>query len=525
MSQKTPTRGLNGVGGGSKTPGSGGRSGSRSQTKKPRVFGTRLSVSANNLSGASGLNSSHSSSRARRNITPSRSQAGASASQRTPGKLGGDRFCANRSASAQEIARLELSRNASSGTCKSAPSSPSKAEASAVLRELLDGSAAGSKILGFQVGQAPAPPPGFTNANAALYSTAGRGAASSCRKATRHIPAAPDRVLDAPALMDDFYLNLIDWSDRDVLAVGLANAAYVWHAATGEVERLAEFPEEEYVGSVAWSVDGTYLAVGSSTGSAHLYDLSSSRHLRSLPGSEGVRIGALSWNAHVLSTGSASGTLNHFDVRAPQPLVASIPEAHAQEICGLRWSPDGRHLASGGNDNRLLVWAAAEGERHSQPQPIHVITQHTAAVKAIAWCPWQPSVLASGGGTADRSIRLWNISSGACVKSADAGSQVSGLVWNEHYKELMSSHGPPAHQLSIWKYPALTKLQDLQGHSERVLGIAASADGQRVVSAAADESLRVWKAFASDPKAAKKVSAVTGPAHRRPASQMNRLIR
>ena len=39
-------------------------------------------------------------------------------------------------------------------------------------------------------------------------------------------------------------------------------------------------------------------------------------------------------------------------------------------------------------------------------------------------CPWQHDTLASGGGTADRHIRLWNTTQGACVKGIDTGSQV-----------------------------------------------------------------------------------------------------
>ena len=45
-------------------------------------------------------------------------------------------------------------------------------------------------------------------------------------------------------------------------------------------------------------------------------------------------------------------------------------------------------------------------------------------LKAIAWCPWQPSILASGGGTADRQIRLWNAHTGACLQSTETNSQV-----------------------------------------------------------------------------------------------------
>lgn len=79
--------------------------------------------------------------------------------------------------------------------------------------------------------------------------------------------------------------------------------------------------------------------------------------------------------------------------------------AHKQEVCGLKWSFDEKQLASGGNDNKLLVWnVAATGDegKHctgaSQAiAPEFKFSDHTAAVKAIAWSPHQSGLLASGG--------------------------------------------------------------------------------------------------------------------------------
>ena len=39
----------------------------------------------------------------------------------------------------------------------------------------------------------------------------------------------PFKVLEAPALQDDFYLNLIDWSAQNYIAVGLATSVYLWN--------------------------------------------------------------------------------------------------------------------------------------------------------------------------------------------------------------------------------------------------------------------------------------------------------
>ncbi len=57
----------------------------------------------------------------------------------------------------------------------------------------------------------------------------------SPRKPQRKVPKNPYKVLDAPELQDDFYLNLVDWSSQNVLAVGLGPCVYLWSACTSKV--------------------------------------------------------------------------------------------------------------------------------------------------------------------------------------------------------------------------------------------------------------------------------------------------
>jgi cell division cycle protein 20 (cofactor of APC complex) len=129
-------------------------------------------------------------------------------------------------------------------------------------------------------------------------------------------------------------------------------------------------------------------------------------------------VGALDWNQHILTSGSRDTLVLNHDVRARMNLV-SIFEGHSQEVCGLKWSSDGKLLASGGNDNLLNIWEASNSNA-----PKHSFDHHQAAVKALAWCPFQSNLLASGGGTADRCIRFWNTSTGSCINCIDTKSQV-----------------------------------------------------------------------------------------------------
>lgn len=311
----------------------------------------------------------------------------------------------------------------------------------------------------------------------------------SPRKATRKISRIPFKVLDAPELQDDFYLNLVDWSSQNVLSVGLGSCVYLWSACTSQVTRLCDLsPDTNTVTSVSWNERGNLVAVGTHHGYVAVWDMAANKQINKLTG-HSARVGALAWNGDVLSSGSRDRLIMQRDTRTPPQQSERRLAGHRQEVCGLKWSPDNQYLASGGNDNRLYVW-----NQHSL-NPVQSYSEHMAAVKAIAWSPHHHGLLASGGGTADRCIRFWNTLTGQPMQCVDTGSQVCNLAWSKHSSELVSTHGYSQNQILVWKYPSLTQVAKLTGHSYRVLYLALSPDGEAIVTGAGDETLRFWNVF------------------------------
>ena len=308
----------------------------------------------------------------------------------------------------------------------------------------------------------------------------------------RRVLTAPERVLDAPGLVDDYYLNLLDWSSGNQVAIGLERSLYIWSADSGTVSSLLETSPDTYISSVKWSGDGAYVGVGLGTGEIQIWDVEEGTKLRSMHGHE-TRVGVMGWNKHILSTGARSGLVYNHDVRVAEHKVAELI-SHTSEVCGLEWRPDGSQLATGGNDNLVSIWDA-----RSLAAPKFQKTNHKAAVKALSWCPWQPALLATGGGSYDRHIHFWNTTTGARVNSIDTGSQVTSLRWSNHYREIVSSSGFPDNSLSIWSYPTLVRNVEIPAHETRVLHSSLSPDGQMLATAAADESLKFWKIFEKKP--------------------------
>ena len=65
-------------------------------------------------------------------------------------------------------------------------------------------------------------------------------------------------MLDAPALQDDFYLNLLDWSATNIISICLENTVYIWNASTSNASKIYETADPgNLVSSVAWNFDGS----------------------------------------------------------------------------------------------------------------------------------------------------------------------------------------------------------------------------------------------------------------------------
>uniref|UniRef100_A0A2K5S7H5 CDC20/Fizzy WD40 domain-containing protein n=1 Tax=Cebus imitator TaxID=2715852 RepID=A0A2K5S7H5_CEBIM len=322
-------------------------------------------------------------------------------------------------------------------------------------------------------------PEGYQNRLKVIYSQ--KATPGSSWKTCHYIPSLPDHILDAPEIRNNNYLNLVDWSSGNVLAVALDNSVYLWSASSGDILQLLQIEQPgEYVSSAAWIKEGNYLAVGTSSAEVQLWVVQQQKRLRNMTG-HSAGVGSLRWNSYILSSGSCSGHIHHHDVQVAEHHVAT-----ARKCVG---------CAGGGSDHLVNVWPSPPGE--GGWVPLQTFTQHQGAVKAVAWRAWQSNVLTTGGGTSDRHICIWNVCSGACLSAVDAHSQVCSILWSPHYKELISGHSFSQNQLVIWKYPTMAKV--MKGHTSLVLSLTMCLDGATVASAAGDETLRLWLCFELDP--------------------------
>lgn len=89
-----------------------------------------------------------------------------------------------------------------------------------------------------------------------------------------------ERTLDAPDILDDFYLNLLDWGSDNVLSIALENTVYLWNASDSSTSELVTV-DEEYgpVTSVSWAPDGRHLAIGLNNSHVQIWDTTASKQV------------------------------------------------------------------------------------------------------------------------------------------------------------------------------------------------------------------------------------------------------
>lgn len=437
---------------------------------------------------------------------------------------------------------------------------------------------------------------------------------------TRAIPATPFRVLDAPLLRDDFYCTTLAYSHTaHAIAVGLGNRVYIWSETGGaESPPLRHQPVANYVTSLSFSsAEGRHsiLAVGRQNGDVSLWSTfddevrfelalphavsclawrpSGAKKKADLPPIPGVPL-----NAEELAIGDETGTVWYYAVvwttpqemrekrnRGNLTLIAKI-QAHSQQICGFAWSPDGTILATGGNDNRCLLFdipgvftrhivempskstlssirtagsvesrsSEESHQRRNHHCPIYSNLQamytslsrsphssnpylssasmprnrltvgdvmatlvrsrrrsslsasqastvpsvppfrtiyiplnrqkhtlhHSAAVKAIAFAPWEPSLLATGGGSNDRCIHFYHAPSGSCLATINVHAQVTSLIWSRTRREIAATFGyaQPEHpyRIAVFAWPSCKQVVAIPWNSSGECGGRADSE-------------------------------------------------
>src|SRR5262249_2783956 len=198
---------------------------------------------------------------------------------------------------------------------------------------------------------------------------------------------------------------------------GVAGEVVLWDAIGGQ-PLAALHGHKELVDGLAFSPDGaTLLTAGGRDAGAEvkLWDLAQFRPPLLLEHAGAVRCAALSPDGRLLATGGQDRAIRLWDMATGKQI--RLLSGHTADVLALAFAPDGQVLASGGEDRSVKVWSVAEGRE------VAALVGQAQAVAGLAFAPDGRTLAVSAG-----EVGLWDWGSGRQRLSlAGATADVRGV--------------------------------------------------------------------------------------------------
>jgi eukaryotic-like serine/threonine-protein kinase len=245
------------------------------------------------------------------------------------------------------------------------------------------------------------------------------------------------------------------------------------------------------VTSAAFSPDGKLL-VTAGENTVTIWDAESLKERRTFHGHTGtVRSVAFSPDGGRVASAGEDCTVRTWNVNTGGQLLAL--RGHDSGVFGVTFSPDGRRLASASADGTVKIWDSASSEEFLSLRG-HTRRRRTGALGgdiSVIRVQYSPNGrwLASAG--EDHMVRIWEPSVGKEVRTLQ-GHQgaVRGLAFSPDSKLVASASEDGT--LRVWDVETGKEDKVLIGHLEGVLGLAFGPDGRHLVSAGKDKTVRLW---------------------------------
>lgn len=163
-------------------------------------------------------------------------------------------------------------------------------------------------------------------------------------------------------------------------------------------------------------------------------------------------------------------------------------------ILGIALNGNNDEVAVGANDNCCTIWNIKD-----VTEPIlKFVLPHNAAIKALSYCPWTLSLLATGGGSKDRKIRFWHTASGTLLNEYYTDGQITSLIWSRFKKEIVATFGfggtSKSNLLCVYSYPKMQPILEVNAACNlRILSATILPDNCSICVATNDSTIRIYQ--------------------------------
>ncbi|KDQ55961.1 hypothetical protein JAAARDRAFT_36753 [Jaapia argillacea MUCL 33604] len=348
-------------------------------------------------------------------------------------------------------------------------------------------------------------------------------------------------ALDGPGISMDPYAYPLAWSTQNFIAVACSLDVYHQNLDTKSISHLCKLKlRQGKVHTIDWagSDSPNTLGLGTLQGTVQIWDATGKgTKTRSWTDPLWIGVGGMSWNKDLLAVGKGDGKVLVYDTRAPGDTIKKVG-GHKGKVHGVKWSTDGKYLATGDDNGTVFVWDWRMGKNLAEGDKRSGKMKHSAPVKALGWCPWRPELLATGSMIPDGSIRIWNANtlhvstltspSPSPKHTISLRTSVTSLHWSPHCKELLSTHSascdpaPPllgsrntnnsprfSNSITVHSYPSYDHLVSVPAHLAGIGHSCLGPDGTQLFTLCQnEENMKLWQVWGAPEKVYREVGVL-----------------
>ena len=282
-----------------------------------------------------------------------------------------------------------------------------------------------------------------------------------------------------------------------ILTASWDKTAKVWDARSGDL--VHTFEHEHQVFSAAFSKDGQRVVTGSRDQTVKIWDTATGALIRTLTGHSGpIWSVAFSPDGQRIVSGSWDHTARVWAATDGRELVKF--EGHGDPVFSVAFSPDGGRIVSGSFDRTAKVWEAATGGE------LFTLPGHGASVVAVTFSSDGKRIATAAD---NQTARVWDASRGELLAIKKHGSPISSVALSPDGQHLVTGGGSVVFSpdgvksihpgsgdqtAKVWEIPIHDGTLTLEEHTNRVMAVAFSRDGERIVTGSLDQTAKVWDA-------------------------------